>query len=459
MSFDLLVACRGLSKTYTTSTGDIEALHSVDATFEAGKVTAVVGPSGSGKSTLLRAVAGLDRPSSGQLLVAGRDLAAASAAKLRAHRLECVTYIAQKPADNFIPHLTLAEHAADEPESSLRLLTDVGLEQRLDSLPIELSGGEQARAAFALAVGRGTRLIVVDEPTAELDRESARLLLEAIRGHAGTGVSFVVATHDPDVTNIADSVLHLDRGRVVAGAPADRAEQLPGRDVGRAPVVLRARALAKTFNQGGADVHAVSEGSLELRRSELGVLLGRSGSGKSTLLTLLAGWQRPDTGVIVLDGRPTDPASLPWTELGYLPQRFGLIPELSVRENVELPARLAGSRMEFRGRIDVLLRDLGLDELAHRRPPETSIGQQQRTALARALVLRPTVLIADEPSSHQDTGWHDIVWTLLAREAGEGTACLAATHEPEATRFATQVWEIADGVVTLRPDEPRLVST
>jgi putative ABC transport system ATP-binding protein len=445
VSSDTIVACSGLSKTYVTSTGGIDALHSVDAAFAAGQLTAIVGASGSGKSTLLRAIAGLDRPTSGSLIADGRELSGATSAELRRHRAETVTYVSQKPADNFIPHLTLAEHATDESEIALELLGDVGLAHRLDSLPIELSGGEQARAAFALALGRGTQLVVVDEPTAELDNESAHLLLETIRAHAG-GVAFVIATHDPDVTVIADAVLRLERGRVVTEAAVIPAERPASRDLADESIALEARALVKTFAHGGGDVHAVSDATFALRRGELGVLLGRSGSGKSTLLTLLAGWQPPDSGTIV----PTGPAAWAWSEFGYLPQRFGLIPELSVRENVELPARLSGRREEFASRVDELLRELGLDELAHRRPVETSIGQQQRTALARALVLRPAVLIADEPSSHQDAGWHDAVWALLARAAADGTACLAATHEPEAVQFATQVWEIAEGVVAPR---------
>jgi putative ABC transport system ATP-binding protein len=132
---------------------------------------------------------------------------------------------------------------------------------------------------------------------------------------------------------------------------------------------MEARAVTKSFAYGGGDVHAVSDVTLGLRRGELGVLLGRSGSGKSTLLTLLAGWQQRDAGEIV----PSGPAAWTWSELGYLPQRFGLVPELTVRENVELPARLRAAARAHRPD-DELLRDLGLDELAAAAPPETSIG-------------------------------------------------------------------------------------
>jgi ABC-type lipoprotein export system ATPase subunit len=443
-----LVTCRAISKTYVTPSGGIEALHSVDASFSLGEITAIVGASGSGKSTLLRALAGLDRPTTGGLLVGGHDIGAAAPSELRHHRRERVTYVSQKAADNFIPHLTVSEHAEATPEEAARLLADFGLGHRLDSKPIELSGGEQARAAFALALARGTPLVVADEPTAELDRDSADQLLAAIRSHAGSGVAFVVATHDPDVIAIADRVLRLDRGRVVAEGEA----VVLGAGVGPAveegaPVVASARGVSKSYRRGSDTIQAVRDVNLELRRGEIALLLGRSGSGKSTLLTLLAGWQPPDTGEVRFFGGEPAPSELPWAELSFLPQRFGLLPELSVRENVEYPARLLGALEEYSPAVERLLDELGLAELADRPPNETSIGQQQRAALARALVLGPAVLLADEPTSHQDAGWRDAVWQLLLRAADAGTACLVATHEEEAGQYATRVLRVAEGTL------------
>ena len=208
--------------------------------------------------------------------------------------------------------------------------------------------------------------------------------------------------------------------------------------------------MSKSYRVGPEPIHAVREGTLDLRRGEVGALVGRSGSGKSTLLTLLAGLQAPDAGEIRYELSAPDPAKLPWRELAFLPQRFGLLPELSVRENVEYPARLAGTLDERGTAIESLLEQLGLAELADRPPQETSIGQQQRTALARALALQPDVLLADEPTSHQDAGWRDAVWQLLVEAAESGTSCLIATHEEEIARFATRVWQIAEGVVRPR---------
>jgi putative ABC transport system ATP-binding protein len=435
-----VAVARAVSKTYVTPSGGIEALHGVDATFDVGAITAVVGASGSGKSTLLKALAGLDRLTSGSLDVAGKSLADAAPHALRLHRRDVATYVSQRASDNFVPHLTMR---GQDDGRALELLREFGLAHRIDARPVELSGGEQARAAFALALARRTPLVIADEPTAELDRGSAGPLLEAVRGHAGAGVAFVIATHDEDVMAIADRVLRLDRGRVVT----EDVHRPGGRTAPRRPTgetVVVARGLRKDYRRGPETIHALAGGTLDLGRGEVGALLGRSGSGKSTLLAVLSGLTRPDAGDLHYELSSCDPESLPWAELAFLPQRFGLLSELSVRENVELPARLAGVAADA----ERILDRLGLAELAERLPQETSIGQQQRTALARALVLRPAVLLADEPTSHQDAGWRDAVWRLLVDAAESGTACLVATHEDEIARYANRVWHVDGGVVS-----------
>lgn len=432
-----LAVCRGLTKAYRSSVGEVDALRGIDAVFAAGRVTAVVGSSGSGKSTLLKVLAGLERPTAGEVRVDGRELAGLDGRRLRHHRRDTVTYVSQSPADNFLPQLTLAEQLELVGGEGRELLARFGLGGRIDEQPRVLSGGEQARAAIALALLRGAPLVLCDEPTAELDAESSALLLASIRAVADEGVGFVVATHDDDVVAAADTVLRLDRGRVVQGPPASaRAPSHPGLPAGEAIVV------AESVRKSYGDVHAVDGVDLALGRGALGALVGRSGSGKSTLLGLLGGWQAPDAGRIEVDGG--EPGGLPWRRLAYLPQRFGLLPELTVRGNAELPSRLGGNDgYDVAG----LLSRLGLDELADRLPTETSIGQQQRTALARALVARPDVLLADEPTSHQDAVWRDVVIDVLREACAAGTTCLIATHEPLVAGRATVVWQMAEGRV------------
>jgi putative ABC transport system ATP-binding protein len=223
-----------------------------------------------------------------------------------------------------------------------------------------------------------------------------------------------------------------------------------------APVLVTATELRKSFRRGTESVHALDGVDLTLHSGELVALIGRSGSGKSTLLNVLAGWESPDSGRVSWAPSPnTSTRSLPWRALAVLPQSLGLIEELSVRANVELPARLGGDaspgessrRFALPGesRAEQLLTHFGLNELAERMPAETSLGEQQRTALARALVLEPDLLLIDEPTGHQDGSWGTRVIAALTVAAGEGTCCLVATHSDEVASFASRVVRIEDG--------------
>ena len=186
---------------------------------------------------------------------------------------------------------------------------ELGVAHRLDARPSQLSGGELARAAFAVALARQTPLVIVDEPTAELDTDSAALVLQAMQRHPA---AFVVATHDPDVLAIADHVIELERGRNAV----ERRRPPSRRAANAGDVVLSAEGLTKSYG----DVTVVSNATLALRAGELAAIVGRSGSGKSTLLMILGGWLQADAGVLR--------APTAWAELAYVPQRFGLVPEL-----------------------------------------------------------------------------------------------------------------------------------
>lgn len=213
--------------------------------------------------------------------------------------------------------------------------------------------------------------------------------------------------------------------------------------------LLMATDLHKTYERGSERVHALEGASLSLNRGELLGLVGPSGSGKTTLLNVLSGWETPERGRIAwADGRDFEPMSVRWGELSLVPQSLGLVEELTVRENVELPARIAGTLDGATSdRVQDLLERLGLDHLAHRRPAETSHGEQQRAAVARAVTLRPGLLLADEPTGHQDAEWATQVLWMLGAAVGEGTSCVVATHNPEITRHAGRIVAMRDGRV------------
>jgi putative ABC transport system ATP-binding protein len=219
---------------------------------------------------------------------------------------------------------------------------------------------------------------------------------------------------------------------------------------------MQGEGLTKSYRRGSETVHALENVSLDLRRREVVALVGPSGSGKTTLLYLLAGWEVPDGGRILWDEDETLPAGLLWNDLALVPQSLGLIEELTVRENVTLPLRLDGSREEPQ-RVDTLMDQLGLSGLADRYPLETSLGEQQRAAMARALVAEPKVVLADEPTGHQDAGWAEAVFFLLGRAAADGACCLVATHDPGVAAFADRVISMRDGRIegTEASESPR----
>lgn len=212
--------------------------------------------------------------------------------------------------------------------------------------------------------------------------------------------------------------------------------------------VLEMVGINKTYRRGPEEIRALRDAALSLRSGELVALVGPSGSGKTTLLNVIAGWEDADDGALVWDGAPLPGGlGLRWSELAILPQSLGLIEELSIRENVELPLRLGGGSGVDRAELDALLGRLGLSQLADRYPNETSLGEQQRAALARCLAFRPKLMMADEPTGHQDVGWARTVLDTIRSATASGTACLMVTHHAAAAGFADRVLAIKDGTI------------
>lgn len=480
--------CTDLIKTYRTASGEVRALKGLTAEVPEAALLAVVGPSGSGKSSLLRLVAGLDRPDGGTLFVEGTGVHDASARALRRFRRSMVGYLFQRPSDNFLPHLTVGEHLRLARGLTHRppridqdtLLATLGIEHRVDHLASELSGGEQQRAAIAEVLMGGARIVVADEPTAELDSTSAQQVMETMVALARAGVTFVVATHDRSVIRRADDALELDHGvrrtsHAASGVQAtaeprravaptrqpewrrrtepDRAERWrppdapdplePASLVPEPTSVLDVVDVSKSYRRGDEIVHALDGVSLTLGSGELVGLIGRSGSGKTTLLNVVAGWELPDSGTIDRAGSADDVPG--WGELAVVPQKLGLFDELTVRENLEYPARLTGRLAELGGRIDELMENLAIAHLVERYPKETSLGEQQRAAVARALVLSPRIVLADEPTGHQDAVSERRVLDAFGRAADDGASCLFATHNVLLAPRLDRVLEMADG--------------
>ena len=210
---------QGLRKTYQMGEVAVQALVDVDLRIEAGEFVVLLGPSGSGKSTLLNILGGLDRPTSGLACFAGHDLTGASDSQLTDYRREHVGFVFQ--FYNLIPSLTVRENVAlvtdiaVDPMPAEQALTMVGLADRMDHFPAQLSGGEQQRVAIARAIVKRPQVLLCDEPTGALDYVTGKLVLEVIeRINRELGTTAVVITHNAAIAGMADRVLHLGGGRI-----------------------------------------------------------------------------------------------------------------------------------------------------------------------------------------------------------------------------------------------------
>ena len=223
--------------------------------------------------------------------------------------------------------------------------------------------------------------------------------------------------------------------------------------------VLEARGIRKSVGSGRARRWVLDDAALTVEADEVVAVLGRSGSGKSTLLHLLGGLDKPDAGEIVVAGRTLtaqgsrELARTRLRHVGFVFQSFHLVEELTGAENVMLPARLPGALAGGERRATRLIDELGLARVADHLPHELSGGEQQRFAIARALVNDPELVLADEPTGNLDPESGGGVLSLLRNL--EGRAVVIVTHEPDAAAIADRILHLNDGKLV---DESELVS-
>jgi putative ABC transport system ATP-binding protein len=231
------IALDAVTRTYRVGEATVNALSDVSLRISPGEFTVILGPSGSGKTTLLNMIGALDSPTSGRIVVGGRDITRASRRELFRFRRETIGFIFQ--TFNLFPALTAREnvefalHVArrrDGRATADRTLARVGLADRGEHFPHELSGGEQQRVAIARAVATGSPVLLADEPTGELDFRTGVQILELLREQAVDGRCVLVVTHNREISRVADRVVELSSGRLVAdgpppgGRPADISE-------------------------------------------------------------------------------------------------------------------------------------------------------------------------------------------------------------------------------------------
>lgn len=221
-----IVECDGLVKLYKTSEVEVMALQGLELQIEKGELIAIIGKSGSGKTTLLNIIGALEQPSAGKIYIDGQELSTLSPKQLEDIRKKKIGFVWQKSSQNLFPYMTAVENIESQlyyekmpkkarREKALSLLEEVGLSDKADSFPSELSGGEQQRVAIAVALIRDPEILLADEPTGAVDSKTSDMIQNLFRKlNRERGVTVIIVTHDISLANKVDRVVMISDGRV-----------------------------------------------------------------------------------------------------------------------------------------------------------------------------------------------------------------------------------------------------
>ena len=469
-----------------------------------GEIVAVVGESGSGKTIAARALLGLTDPAirhrGGSIRIDGRDLNDLSPRELRAMRGGRVGMVFQDPMTSLNPSLPIGQQleealvlhskldAADRRAAMLTMLARIGLrdpERLLKSWPHEFSGGMRQRIMLAAVMLPGPALLVADEPTTALDAVVQRDVLELMVSlTAESGTAVLMISHDlAMVARYSHRVIVMCRGEIVEQGPTEQILRSPGQaytrtllgamprrravpaiDEAAAPLV-EVRGLVVDYEVRGGlfrlsqfkrALHGID---LAIRPREVVAVVGASGSGKTTLGRVIARLLRPSQGQLLFEGRPVDEArGEVWNEyrrhcqMVFQDPYSSLDPRMTVAQGIGEALRGCGlDRAAIRARVLDMLAEVGLESAhADRYPHELSGGQRQRIAIARAIVRRPRLVIADEPVSALDSTVRAQILDLFAElQNRHGFACLFISHD------LAVVEQLANRVIVM--DQGRIV--
>jgi peptide/nickel transport system ATP-binding protein len=471
---EALLSVSDLRVGFATEGGRVQAVDSVSFELAPGEVLAIVGESGSGKSVTAQTIIGLTRSANasieGSVRLGGSELIGADEAELGRVRGERIAMVFQDPMTSFNPVYRVGDQLIeaiqahrpqmsrrDARERTVELLGSVGLsdaEHQVDRYPHEFSGGMRQRAMIAMALTLEPEVLIADEPTTALDVTIQAQILELLRQlNRERGLATILITHDFGVVaELADRVLVMHEGKIVERGDLDevfyatkdpytrkllgavvRLDQAPPLRPGKSKgPLLEVTDLVKhfpvkrglLFDREVDRVRAVDEVSFSVNRGETLGLVGESGSGKSTLSRSVLQLLTPTSGSVRFDGREIAGLSRrqmrplrPEMQMIFQDPYASLNPRKRIGQIVGEPLRVQGraSGAELHRQVQGLLERVGLSpEHYDRYPHEFSGGQRQRVGIARALSLRPKLIVADEPVSALDVSIRAQILTLLA---------------------------------------------
>ena len=444
--------------------GKTTALDNISLTLPRGATVGLIGPDGVGKSTLLGIIAGVRRIQSGQVRVLDGDMTRARDRLALSHR---IAYMPQGLGRNLYPTLSVYEnidfHARlfglerrERRARIQRLLDATGLAPFPDRAAGKLSGGMKQKVSLCCALVHSPDLLILDEPTTGVDPLSRRQFWALVHDlqQETTGMTTLVATAYIEEAEQFRQLLAMDAGKLLINAPTaatmrdygcatleetyikllppEKQQGTGGLDPApfvpdpHAPPAIEAHGLTKTFG----DFTAVDHVSFTIEKGEIFGFLGSNGCGKTTTMKMLTGLLQASSGSASLLGAPVDAGSVATRmRVGYMSQAFSLYEELTVRQNLELHARLYRLGAGSKAAISEALTQYDLATVAEQKPAALPLGIRQRLQLAAACLHRPEVLILDEPTSGVDPAARDMFWRhLLRMSRADKITIFVSTH-------------------------------
>ena len=460
----IALSCRGIEKIYNPGTLlETHALVKSDLDLRAGRFYAIVGRSGSGKSTLMHILGGLDRPTSGQVIIDNCSLFDMSDSELATLRRKKIGFVFQAfnllsehtVYENIVMPLTL-DHEKPDREHLSKIVKALGIDDKLSRYPSQLSGGEQQRVAIARALVTKPTIVRADEPTGNLDPKTGDEVLRLLKElSAELRQTVILVTHDMQIAALADRIIKLDAGHIEYDAQEEEEEDAWVQERGEPEDVLVCMELSKTYNKGRTnEVQALKSCSFSVRRGEYCAIIGRSGSGKSTLMHLLGALDKPTSGTVMLENKSlfeqseSELSRIRRERIGFVFQSCNLLPEHTVYENITMPLDIVSTPVDS-DYIDRLVHTLKIDAKLMSYPSELSGGEQQRVAIARALAAKPAIVLADEPTGNLDPKTGDEVIRLLRDLAHRfNQTIMIVTHDTDIASQADRRIKLDSGVMT-----------
>ncbi|MFK7802693.1 MAG: ABC transporter ATP-binding protein [Anaerolineae bacterium] len=497
-----------VSKVFTTGAGDFTALDKVNIDIYPGEFLGIIGKSGAGKSTLLNMISGVSRITSGQ--VDYTDPADSSLQtvypihdldqnQLATWRGKHVGIVYQ--SFELLPMLTLTDNVIlpqdfagifqrrKSRKKARELLEMVEIGDHAHKIPAHISGGQKQRVAIARALVNDPQVIVADEPTGSLDTKTSNNIFAVFEKLVAQGKAVVMVTHDMNLADRFDRVLHIvdgvvsepeldEHGKIhtighYAAEDDEEAENL--KDITLEPifgqngdkkkeVAISLEDVIKTYRGPAGEFTALKGITLDFNYGDFVAIVGKSGSGKSTLLNMLTGIDHPTTGDVTIGNEKiyemSESQRAQWRgqNIGIVFQFFQLLPTLTLVENVMLPMDYCNvfERSERPDRAMELLKMVGLEKEARKLPDALSTGQQQSAAIARSMATDPAIIVADEPTGNLDSKSANTIINLFNKLSADGKTILIVTHDPGLTRFTHRTVTLADGLVVSQEDEPEL---